>query len=173
MRVSNRLIPPFRNLYGLELLTSRRRVNMVGVNMVLAEYHQIQIGPSKCLQNTLKNTCKIPSKHHQRVQFAICMRFDGILLKPCLLQPCLHVAGLRLLLFHLSLPVSPFRHRACCFPSLACRLPLCLTTVAPPTMAVPPTQLPPLTPVLTRAFDFSTCTSSTLLPIEPSHGMVL
>eukprot|EP00956_Cyclotella_meneghiniana_P007145 scaffold9678_cov79-Cyclotella_meneghiniana.AAC.10 len=40
-------------------------------------------------------------------------------------------------------------------------------------MAVPPTQLPPLTPVLTRAFDFSTCTSSTLSPIEPSHGMVL
>ena len=40
-----------------------------------------------------QNTCKIPSKHHQRARFAICMCFEGILLKPGLLQPGLHVAG--------------------------------------------------------------------------------
>ena len=40
-----------------------------------------------------QNTCTIPSKHHQRVQFAICMRFECILLKPGLLQPGFHVAG--------------------------------------------------------------------------------
>ena len=49
---------------------------MVGVNMVLAEYHQ--------------HTLKLQIIHI----FIITMfEFDGILLKPCLLQPCFHVAG--------------------------------------------------------------------------------
>ena len=50
----------------------RRRENMVGVNMVLAEFSK--------------------SKH------GLCKSFDiecleGIMLEPCLLQPCFHVAG--------------------------------------------------------------------------------
>ena len=55
---------------------TRRRENMVGVNMISAEYHQ----------NTLKwQTANICIKNM--------FEFDGILLKPCLLQPCFHVAG--------------------------------------------------------------------------------
>ena len=50
----------------------RQGVNMVGVNMVLAEYHQIK---------------------HAISNDVTCRCFDGILLKPCLLQPCFHVAG--------------------------------------------------------------------------------
>ena len=56
--------------------SSRRHENMVGVNMVLAEYNQIQ-------------TCLL----WIYLLFAIWGRFDGILLKPCLLQPCFHVAA--------------------------------------------------------------------------------
>ena len=53
------------------------RENMVGVNMVLAEYHQ----------NTLKE--QIANR------FMITMfEFDCIMLKPCLPQPCFHVAGI-------------------------------------------------------------------------------
>ena len=55
---------------------SRRRENMVGVNMVLAENHQIQTWLLWIY-----------------LLFAIWGCFDGILLKPCLLQPCFHVAG--------------------------------------------------------------------------------
>ena len=55
----------------------RRRENMVGVNMVLAEYNRIQTRSSWIY-----------------LLLAICECFDGILLKPCLLQPCFHVAGM-------------------------------------------------------------------------------
>ena len=51
---------------------SRRRENMVGVNMVLAEFVKFKRG--------LYKSCGIEW-------------FDGIMLEPCLLQPCLHVAG--------------------------------------------------------------------------------
>ena len=54
----------------------RRRENMVGVNMVLAEYHQIQAWLLWIY-----------------VLSAIWGCFDGVLLKPCLLQPCFHLAG--------------------------------------------------------------------------------
>ena len=50
----------------------RRRVNMVGVNMVLAEFVKLKHG--------LYKSCDIEC-------------FEGILLEPCLLQPCVHVAG--------------------------------------------------------------------------------
>ena len=54
----------------------KQKKNMVGVSMVLAEYHQ--------------STLKWQITHI----FIITMfEFDGILLKPCLLQPCFHVAG--------------------------------------------------------------------------------
>ena len=52
---------------------TRRRVNMVGVNMVLAEYIKFKHG--------LYKSCGIEC-------------FEGIMLEPCLLQPCFHVAGL-------------------------------------------------------------------------------
>ena len=45
--------------------------------MVLAEYHQ----------NTLKQQIA-------HIFIITMFEFDGILLKPCLLQPCFHVAGL-------------------------------------------------------------------------------
>ena len=54
----------------------RRRENMVGVNMVSAEYSKFQ-------------TWLL----YIYLLFAIWEGFDGILLKPCLLQPCVHVAG--------------------------------------------------------------------------------
>ena len=50
----------------------RRRENMVGVNMVLAEFVKFKHG--------LYKSCGIEW-------------FEGIMLEPCLLQPCLHVAG--------------------------------------------------------------------------------
>ena len=51
---------------------SRRRENMVGVNMVLAEFVKFKHG--------LYKSCGIEC-------------FEGIMLEPCLLQPCFHVAG--------------------------------------------------------------------------------
>ena len=50
----------------------RRRENMVGVNMVLAESVQFKHG--------LYKSCGI-----------VC--FEGTMLEPCLIQPCFHVAG--------------------------------------------------------------------------------
>ena len=50
----------------------RRRVNMVGVNMVLVEFVKFKHG----LYRSCGTEC-----------------FEGILLEPCSLQPCLHVAG--------------------------------------------------------------------------------
>ena len=50
----------------------RRRENMVGVNMVLAEFVKFKHG--------LHKSCGIE-----------CL--EGIMLEPCLLQPCFHVAG--------------------------------------------------------------------------------
>ena len=47
---------------------------MVGVNMVLAEFVKFKHG--------LYKSCGIEC-------------FEGIMLEPCLLQPCFHVAGLR------------------------------------------------------------------------------
>ena len=52
-------------------INNRRRENMVGVNMVLAEFVKFKRG--------LYNSCGI--------EF-----YEGILLEPCLLQPCFHVA---------------------------------------------------------------------------------
>ena len=52
--------------------SSGRRVNMVGVNMVLAEFAKFKHG--------LYKSCGVEC-------------FEGIMLEPCLLQPCLHVAG--------------------------------------------------------------------------------
>ena len=49
----------------------RRRENMVGVNMVLAEFIKFKRG--------LYKSCGIEW-------------FQGTMLEPCLLQPCLHVA---------------------------------------------------------------------------------
>ena len=51
---------------------SRRRENMVGVSMVLAEFVKFKHG--------LYKSCGIEC-------------FEGIMLEPCLLQPCFHVAG--------------------------------------------------------------------------------
>ena len=51
----------------------RRRENMVGVSMVLAEFVEFKHG--------LYKSCGIK-----------CV--EGIMLEPCLLQPCFHVAGL-------------------------------------------------------------------------------
>ena len=65
-RVDDGVVP----LLGVELL--RRREHMVGVNMVLEE--------SVKLKHGLCKSCG-----------AEC--FEGILLEPCLLQPCSHVAG--------------------------------------------------------------------------------
>ena len=50
----------------------RRRENMVGVNMVLAESVKFKHG----LYKSCGTEC-----------------FEGIMLEPCLLQPCFHVAG--------------------------------------------------------------------------------
>ena len=50
----------------------RRRENMVGVNMVLAEFVKFEHG--------LYKSCGIEW-------------FEGSMLEPCLLQPCFHVAG--------------------------------------------------------------------------------
>ena len=50
----------------------RRRENMVGVNMVLAEFVKFKHG--------LYKSCGIEW-------------LEGIMLEPCLLQPCFHVAG--------------------------------------------------------------------------------
>ena len=50
----------------------RRRLNMVGVNMVLAEFVKFKHG--------LYKSCGMEC-------------FEGIMLEPCLLQPCVHVAG--------------------------------------------------------------------------------
>ena len=50
----------------------RRRVNMVGVNMVLAEFMKSKHG--------LYKSCGMEC-------------FEGIMLEPYLLQPCFHVAG--------------------------------------------------------------------------------
>ena len=50
----------------------RRCVNMVGVNMVLAEFVKFKHG--------LYKSCGIEW-------------LEGIMLEPCLLQPCFHVAG--------------------------------------------------------------------------------
>ena len=50
----------------------RRRENMVGVNMVLAEFVKLKHG--------LYKSCGIE-------------RFEGIMLESCSLQPCFHVAG--------------------------------------------------------------------------------
>ena len=58
-------------LVGLHL--NRRRENMVGVNMVLAEFIKFNRG----LYKSWGVKC-----------------FEGIMLEPCLLQPCFHVAGL-------------------------------------------------------------------------------
>ena len=52
---------------------SRRRENMVGVNMVLAEFIKFNHG--------LYKPCGIEC-------------FEGIMLEPCLLQPRFHVAGI-------------------------------------------------------------------------------
>ena len=68
--------PHSLNIYRA-LIYFRPRENMVGVNMVLAEYHQ----------NTLKQQIANRS-------IITMFEFDGILLKPCLLQPCFHVAGI-------------------------------------------------------------------------------
>ena len=54
----------------------RPRENTVGVNMVLAEYHQ----------NILKQQIAT-------IVITTMFEFDGVLLKPCLLQPCFHVTG--------------------------------------------------------------------------------
>ena len=54
---------PERLAAGHRLVCSsafRRRENLVGVNLVLAEYNQIRIGPSKCMQNTLKTPAQYP-----------------------------------------------------------------------------------------------------------------
>ena len=56
---------------GVEALF-RRRENMVGVNMVLAEFVKFKHGLCK--------SCGIEW-------------FEGIMLEPYLLQPCFHVAG--------------------------------------------------------------------------------
>ena len=53
-------------------IESRRRVNMAGVSMVLAEFVQFKHGLCK--------SCGVEC-------------FEGIMLEPCLLQPCFHVAG--------------------------------------------------------------------------------
>ena len=49
----------------------RRHENMVGVNMVLAEFVKFKYG--------LYNSCDVEC-------------YEGIMLEPCLLQPCFHVA---------------------------------------------------------------------------------
>ena len=53
-------------------IIARRRENMVGVNMVLAEFVKFKHG--------LYKSCGIEW-------------FEGSMLEPCLLQPCFHVAG--------------------------------------------------------------------------------
>ena len=55
-----------------EIRVNRRRENMVGVSMVLAEFVIFKHG--------LYKSCGIEW-------------FEGITLEPCLLQPCFHVAG--------------------------------------------------------------------------------
>ena len=55
----------------------RRRENMVGVNVVLAEIVKFKHG--------LYKSCGIE-----------CL--EGIMLEPCLLQPCFHVAGVSALI---------------------------------------------------------------------------
>ena len=52
---------------------NRLRVNMVGVNMVLAEFVKFK--------HRLYKSCGIEW-------------FEGTVLEPCLLQPCFHVAGI-------------------------------------------------------------------------------
>ena len=58
---------------GHDQVVGRRRENMVGVDMALAELVRFKHG--------LYKSCGIE-----------CV--EGIMLEPCLLQPCLHVAGL-------------------------------------------------------------------------------
>ena len=62
------------NLVGNSSHAYRRRVNMVEINMVLAESVEFKHG--------LYKSCGIEW-------------FEGIVLEPCLLQPCFHVAGHR------------------------------------------------------------------------------
>ena len=65
---------PLREINNKEFAQyDRRRENMVGVNMVLAESVKLKHGLYKS-----------------------CGRdwFEGIMLEPCLLQPCFHVAGM-------------------------------------------------------------------------------
>ena len=59
------------SIYSSQLV--RRRENMVGVNMVLAESIKFKYG--------LYKSCGVEC-------------FEGIMLEPCLLQPCFHVAGI-------------------------------------------------------------------------------
>ena len=61
----------------LTIMIIWRRENMVGINMVLAESVRFKHG--------LYESCGVE-----------CV--EGIMLEPCLLQPCFHVAGLSLLL---------------------------------------------------------------------------
>ena len=60
--------------YRTTCRVARRRENMLGVNMVLAEFVKFKHG--------LYRSCGIEC-------------FEGIMLEPCLLQPCFHFAGSR------------------------------------------------------------------------------
>ena len=67
-------LPPFIDSLACTSVASRRRENMVGVNMVLAEFVQFKHG----LYKSYSIEC-----------------LEGVMLEPCLLQPSFHVAGHR------------------------------------------------------------------------------